>query len=79
MGEIAEMMLDGTMCQGCGEFLCDGEDGQGFPGYCESCQRQADEESGQIPSGQKPFQCSCSRRFKDQAAMAQHRVAKQCP
>ena len=32
MGEIAEMMLDGTMCEGCGEFL-DGE-GAGYPRYC---------------------------------------------
>ncbi len=30
-GEIAEMMLDGTLCQGCGEFM--GE-AQGFPGFC---------------------------------------------
>lgn len=37
MGEIAEMMLDGTMCQGCGEWLHDGEDGEGFPDYCSSC------------------------------------------
>lgn len=37
MGEIADMMLDGTMCQGCGEFLHDGEDGPGYPGWCESC------------------------------------------
>lgn len=37
MGEIAEMMLDGTMCAGCGEFLNDGEDGDGFPGYCSAC------------------------------------------
>lgn len=38
MGEIAEMMLDGTMCALCGEFLRDGEDGDGFPEYCEGCQ-----------------------------------------
>lgn len=37
MGEIADMMLDGTMCQGCGVFLCDGEDGPGFPGWCSGC------------------------------------------
>lgn len=37
MGEIAEMMLDGTMCAGCGEFLNDGEDGDGFPEYCSAC------------------------------------------
>lgn len=37
MGEIADMMLDGTMCQGCGVFLHDGEDGPGYPGYCSGC------------------------------------------
>lgn len=31
MGEIAEMMLDGTMCECCGEFIGDGD---GFPRYC---------------------------------------------
>jgi hypothetical protein len=34
MGDIAEMMLDGTLCQGCGEFL-GGDDG--LPGYCAGC------------------------------------------
>ena len=38
MGEYAEMMLDGTCCQCCGEFLHDGEDGDGCPQYCASCQ-----------------------------------------
>lgn len=32
MGEYAEMMLDGTCCAGCGEFMHG--DGHGFPGYC---------------------------------------------
>lgn len=39
MGEIADMMLDGTTCQGCGEFLRDGSDGPGYPGYCAGCAR----------------------------------------
>jgi len=37
MGEIAEMMLDGTMCQCCGVYLNDGHDGAGYPGYCSAC------------------------------------------
>jgi hypothetical protein len=38
MGEIAEMMLDGTLCQGCGELLIDpGGEPQGFPGFCAGC------------------------------------------
>lgn len=37
-GEIAEMMLDGTLCEGCGGFL-DGA-GEGFPRYCgDQCAR----------------------------------------
>ncbi len=31
-GEIADMMLDGTLCEGCGEYL--GGAGDGFPRYC---------------------------------------------
>lgn len=35
MGEYAEMMLDGTCCEACGEYLGFGE---GFPAYCsKSC------------------------------------------
>jgi hypothetical protein len=34
MGEIAEMMLEGMLCEGCGEFLGDGD---GFPARCASC------------------------------------------
>jgi endogenous inhibitor of DNA gyrase (YacG/DUF329 family) len=37
MGEIADMMLDGTMCAGCGEWMDDGEDGPGYPCCCEAC------------------------------------------
>lgn len=35
MGEIAEMMLDGTLCERCGSFI-DG-DSPGFPRLCSSC------------------------------------------
>jgi len=35
MGEIADMMLDGTLCEGCGEFL--NNDGPGYPCYCSEC------------------------------------------
>lgn len=38
MGEIAEMMLDGTLCEGCGMVLFDSP--EGMPGYCsEKCAR----------------------------------------
>ncbi len=31
MGEIAEMMLDGTICEQCGEYIGDGD---GYPRNC---------------------------------------------
>ena len=34
MGDIADMMLEGDMCQFCGEWLGDGD---GFPRSCPSC------------------------------------------
>ena len=37
MGEIAEMMLDGTLCAGCGVFL--NEEPDGYPCFCGHCQR----------------------------------------
>ena len=37
MGEIADMMLNGIMCAGCGEWL-DNDEECGFPLYCASCQ-----------------------------------------
>lgn len=39
MGDISEMMLDGTLCEGCGVYL-EGE-GEGFPRYCsKQCEPQ---------------------------------------
>ena len=34
MGEIADMMLDGEMCENCGDYLGGGD---GFPRYCGVC------------------------------------------
>lgn len=34
MGEIADMMLDGTLCEGCGVYL---GDECGYPRYCSGC------------------------------------------
>ena len=50
MGEIADMMLDGTMCQWCGEWLHGGEDGPGYPGLCASCARE--ERRTRTPEGE---------------------------
>lgn len=47
MGEIADMMLDGTMCECCGVWMDDilaGEEAPGFPRYCS---RECAESRGQ--------------------------------
>lgn len=37
MGEMAEMMINGDLCENCGSYI-DEEGGDGFPRYCsESC------------------------------------------
>jgi hypothetical protein len=41
MGEYAEMMMDGTCCQGCGVFFDDGRP-SGYPRFCGCCQRDSD-------------------------------------
>lgn len=38
MGEIANMMVDGVLCQQCG-VLVDG-DVPGYPRYCEDCEKE---------------------------------------
>lgn len=35
MGEMAEMMLDGTLCEACGTYIDDDGD-EGFPRYCSN-------------------------------------------
>jgi len=68
MGEIANMMLDGTMCQGCGVWLHDGNDGPGYPGYCRSCQRDIETAPARAAAhvaGQNKVACpTCGRKVK---------------
>lgn len=41
MGDIADMMLDGTMCQYCGCMTQkDGVDGPGYPISCKICVKE---------------------------------------
>jgi len=47
MGEIAEMMLDGSLCQDCGKVIDDGN-GEGFPVTCDSCLKQNDQQRFRI-------------------------------
>lgn len=52
MGEIAEMMLEGILCESCGVFL--GGDAAGYPRYCADCAAHSvDEEKIEKPKKTK--------------------------
>lgn len=77
MGEIAEMMLDGAMCQVCGEFL---DDSLGFPTTCGGCSDEypdAERVVNVTIDMEKPAQCAdCGKRFKNGNALGMHWDAK---
>lgn len=83
MGEYADMMLDGTCCASCGEFI--GTD-NGFATFCGGCAPdfgveaytglptvKARKRSG--PAGKpKPCTCgTCGKSFKSKGARRNHR------
>ncbi|AVF41531.1 hypothetical protein AL486_18890 [Pandoraea apista] len=60
MGDIAEMMLDGTLCEGCGVSL--GGVGDGFPRRCRDCR---DEPVYELPKKAVKRYCpDCGRSVK---------------
>jgi Zn finger protein HypA/HybF involved in hydrogenase expression len=76
MGEYADMILDGTMCQGCGVFLND--EPPGYPCDCTDCARdrqkidsttrkQARQVAHQLHQArQKKTRCPiCNRKVKE--------------
>lgn len=76
MGDYAEMMLDGTCCCSCGEFLGDGD---GYAAYCASCQPVETLRSKKIKPAKykspKVVGClhpDCRKKFIDEAAMRNH-------
>ena len=78
MGEIAEMMLDGTLCAGCGDFL--GEDA-GYACYCPGCQpkprTKAKPPQTQQWREERTIPCpECGKKFARKWSMRQHRNMK---
>lgn len=86
MGEIADMMIDGTMCP-CGQFIDDGADGPGYPQYC-SPECKSDYGGPDEPldvlnrdgaKDPRTIQCpveGCERMFRNAQAIGQHVAAK---
>lgn len=81
MGDVADMMLEGDLCAGCGEFI-DEDGGDGIPRYCSpECARQCgvDEslEAIRAQSPDMPWEClKCDRTFATQKSYEQHYRAK---
>lgn len=84
MGEVADMMLEGILCEGCGVYL---GDEIGYPRRCKDCEtRDAPAKRRpflNVPGGRKTkgytprFACSsCYRSFTTQQGLQQHRKDK---
>lgn len=81
MGEIAEMMLDGTLCEGCGEYI--GEGGWGIPRYCSpgcAADRGAnwiDDNALTRRQSKRRIKCDlCGKRCKSEEGLAMHKRDK---
>lgn len=81
MGEIADMMLDGTMCQVCGEYLFT-DPPAGYPITCDGCKSRGDDPNDFVAvnvKDPKTVECPeplCERKFRNRQAAAQHWVDK---
>ena len=79
MGEIADAMLDGTLCECCGEYI--GSDA-GYPQYCsEECARDRglslNSDGLYEATRQEKHVCDiCGARLKTAEGVEQHKRAK---
>lgn len=79
MGDIADMIMDGTLCSQCSSFIDDSEglgEAFGVPRLCRSC--GGPPESGGVPTptcvnrGLKKHKCHCGKRFRTEQGLADH-------
>lgn len=81
MGEIADQIVEGTMCA-CGAFIDEGREGPGFMQYCSpQCERDYGTPAHTFEdleiSGQRRFPCDlCERKLKSEAGVRQHKRDK---
>lgn len=73
MGEIAEMMLDGTLCASCGGYIENGEPG-GIPRYCSAqCRQDAGIDAPKPRRQVQNVPCpACKKTFGSVRAQSQH-------
>lgn len=79
MGDIADMMLDGTLCEGCGVYI--EEEGYGVPRYCYACAKETSAHDSSIGRSFKSHNSQsfmktacpdCGKRVKT-VGLSQHR------
>lgn len=92
MGEISEMMLEGILCEGCGEFM---GGAPGYPQRCAGCEPRSpkrplltygaerglkyNRERHDAAKSQKPFECDvdgCKKLCRTAGGLAQHKRDK---
>ena len=71
MGDIADRMLEGNMCQYCGEIL----NGKGYPTICFACQIENNVNEFGEPRKEKVKCPKCNRRVSPEG-LKQHMEAK---
>ena len=69
MGDIADMMINGDLCEGCGVYL-EG-DGEGFPRYCTSCANPTHNYRASKPCKTKS-QCPECKKWVKSVGLPQH-------
>jgi hypothetical protein len=75
MGEYADMMLDGTCCCQCGEFLDSG--GDGYPRLCAGCDAGRHQIRLLVSGNEKHVPCpDCKRKFATVADLHRHHSSK---
>lgn len=72
MGDIADMMIGGAMCQSCGEYLGEGD---GYPTFCASCAREQGIDLND-PYTEKPVKLACPECGRRVKGLADHRRDK---
>lgn len=72
MGEVADAILNGDFCQGCGAYVGPGD---GFPVYCGGCSEQQHEMSGDGLTKQQRMD-RAARQFDEALALAEQHGMK---
>lgn len=74
MGDIADQMLEGLICQGCAMEM---DNDNGCPGFCLSCQKESGvNEFGEKKQKQKKIKCPKCDRMIAEVGLNQHMKAK---